>query len=77
MAVTHADLEPRRRKTDLSSKTGVFLMALTILLGLFCFILCLIAEATRSKVLVLLITCLKITYLSDIPETIKRNEHCL
>ncbi|ESW26336.1 hypothetical protein PHAVU_003G110600 [Phaseolus vulgaris] len=51
MAVTHADLEPRRRKTDLSSKTGVFLMALTILLGLFCFILCLIAEATRSKVM--------------------------
>ncbi|WVZ10125.1 hypothetical protein V8G54_014655 [Vigna mungo] len=51
MAVTHADLEPRKRKTDLSSKTGVFLMALTILLGLFCFVLCLIAEATRSKVI--------------------------
>ncbi|XP_027921824.1 uncharacterized protein LOC114179613 [Vigna unguiculata] len=51
MAVTHADLEPRRRKTDLSSKTGAFLMALTILLGLFCFVLCLIAEATRSKVM--------------------------
>ncbi|KAK7264680.1 hypothetical protein RJT34_32290 [Clitoria ternatea] len=48
MAVTHADLEPRQRKTDLSSKTGVFLMVLTILFGLFCFILCLIAEATRS-----------------------------
>jgi len=76
MAVTHADLEPRRRKTDLSSKTGVFLMALTILLGLLCFILCLIAEATRSKVLVLLI-CLKITYLSATPKTIKRNDHGL
>ncbi|RDX61764.1 hypothetical protein CR513_59975, partial [Mucuna pruriens] len=51
MAVTHADLEPSRGKTDLSSKTGVFLMVLTILLGLFCFILCLIAEATRSQVM--------------------------
>ncbi|KAK7246332.1 hypothetical protein RIF29_41197 [Crotalaria pallida] len=50
MAVTHADLEPSRSKTDLSSKTGAFLMVLTILLGLFCFILCLIAEATRSQV---------------------------
>ncbi|KAJ1375987.1 hypothetical protein SESBI_50437 [Sesbania bispinosa] len=50
MAVTHADLEPSRSKTDLSSKTGAFLMVLTILLGLFCFILCLIAEATRSEV---------------------------
>ncbi|CAL0309265.1 unnamed protein product [Lupinus luteus] len=50
MAVTHADLEPNRSKTDLSSKTGAFLMVLTILLGLLCFILCLIAEATRSEV---------------------------
>lgn len=50
MAVTHADLEPSRSKTDLSSKTGAFLMVLTILLGLLCFILCLIAEATRSEV---------------------------
>ncbi|KAK7363518.1 hypothetical protein VNO77_05662 [Canavalia gladiata] len=50
MAVTHADLEPSKGKTHLSSKTGIFLMVLTILLGLFCFILCLIAEATRSQV---------------------------
>ncbi|XP_061349078.1 uncharacterized protein LOC133294443 [Gastrolobium bilobum] len=50
MAVTHADLEPNRRKRYLSSKTGTFFMVLAILLGLFCFILCLIAEATRSKV---------------------------
>ncbi|QCE13320.1 hypothetical protein DEO72_LG11g313 [Vigna unguiculata] len=50
MAITHADLEPSRRKTDLSSKTGAFLMVLTILIGLFCFVLCLIAEATRSEV---------------------------
>ncbi|KAL2338979.1 hypothetical protein Fmac_013425 [Flemingia macrophylla] len=50
MAVTHADLEPSRGKTDLSSKTGVFLMVLTVLLGLLCFILCLAAEATRSQV---------------------------
>ncbi|KAK7387960.1 hypothetical protein VNO78_22759 [Psophocarpus tetragonolobus] len=51
MAVTHADLEPRRgRRTKLSSKTNAFFIVLTILLGVFCFILCLIAEATRSKV---------------------------
>ncbi|XP_020225371.1 uncharacterized protein LOC109807261 [Cajanus cajan] len=50
MAVTHADLEPSRGKTDLSSKTGVLLMVLTILLGLLCFTLCLVAEATRSQV---------------------------
>lgn len=50
MAVTHADLEPKRSKTDLSSKTGAFLMVFTILLGLLCFISCLIAEATRSEV---------------------------
>ncbi|KAM3707854.1 hypothetical protein ACB098_02G057100 [Castanea mollissima] len=50
MAVTHADLEPSRRSTDLSSKIGVLLMILTILCGLFCFILCLVSEATRSEV---------------------------
>ncbi|XP_019418946.1 PREDICTED: uncharacterized protein LOC109329672 isoform X1 [Lupinus angustifolius] len=50
MAVTHADLEPNRTKSDLSSKTGAFLIVLNILLGLSCFILCLIAEATRSEV---------------------------
>ncbi|KAF3456302.1 hypothetical protein FNV43_RR00952 [Rhamnella rubrinervis] len=50
MAVTHADLEPRRRRyTDLGSKIGAFLIVLTILCGLLCFILCLIAEATRSE----------------------------
>lgn len=46
MAVTHADLAPNRRSTHL----GAFLMVLSILLGLFCFILSLIAEATRSQV---------------------------
>ena len=50
MAVTHADLEPSRRSTDLGSKIGVLLMILTILCGLFCFVLCLISEATRSEV---------------------------
>ncbi|MED6206087.1 hypothetical protein PIB30_023782 [Stylosanthes scabra] len=50
MAVTHADLEPNRGKTGLSSKTGVFLIVLTILLGLSSFTLCLIAEDTRSQV---------------------------
>ncbi|XP_072091422.1 uncharacterized protein [Arachis hypogaea] len=51
MAVTHADLEPNTGKTCLmSSKTGVFLVLVTILLGLSSFTLCLIAEATRSQV---------------------------
>ncbi|GMY27868.1 DUF1218 domain-containing protein [Fagus crenata] len=50
MAVTHADLEPSRRSTDLGSKIGVLLMILTILCGVFCFVLCLISEATRSEV---------------------------
>ncbi|XP_059667417.1 uncharacterized protein LOC132312616 [Cornus florida] len=50
MAVTHADLAPSRPKTDLGSKTGAFLVVLSILFGLFCFILCLIAEVTRSEV---------------------------
>ncbi|EOY06650.1 hypothetical protein QUC31_016163 [Theobroma cacao] len=49
VAVTHADLAPSRRSTELGSRTGVVLMVLTILCGLFCFILCLIAEATRSQ----------------------------
>ncbi|KAK3027744.1 hypothetical protein RJ639_042484, partial [Escallonia herrerae] len=50
MAVTHADLAPRPRGTDLGSKTGAFLMILSILFGLFCFILSLVAESTRSQV---------------------------
>ncbi|OIW18401.1 hypothetical protein TanjilG_31541 [Lupinus angustifolius] len=51
MAVTHADLEPNSGTTVLRSKIGTLLMVLlTILLGLFCFILCLIAEVKRSKV---------------------------
>ncbi|XP_047960143.1 uncharacterized protein LOC125205324 [Salvia hispanica] len=49
MAVTHADLSPTPKTTNLGSKTGAFLMVLSILLGLFCFILCLIAEAARSQ----------------------------
>ncbi|KAE9602569.1 hypothetical protein Lal_00049680 [Lupinus albus] len=51
MAVTHADLEPSSGRTDLRNKTCTLLMVLlTILLGLFCFIMCLIAEVTRSEV---------------------------
>ncbi|XP_057806066.1 uncharacterized protein LOC131021011 [Salvia miltiorrhiza] len=50
MAVTHADLSPTPKTSNLGSKTGAFLMVLSILLGLFCFILCLIAEAARSEV---------------------------
>ncbi|CAK7326399.1 unnamed protein product [Dovyalis caffra] len=49
-AVTHADLAPSPGSTDLGSKTAAFLMVLTIFCGLFCFVLCLIAEATRSQV---------------------------
>ncbi|KAL1293804.1 uncharacterized protein LOC107619011 [Arachis ipaensis] len=50
MAVTHADLEPNTGKTCLmSSKTGVFLVLVTILLGLSSFTLCLITKATRSQ----------------------------
>ncbi|XP_072076161.1 uncharacterized protein [Arachis hypogaea] len=50
MAVTHVDLEPNTGKTCLmSSKTGVFLVLVTILLGLSSFTLYLIAEATRSQ----------------------------
>ncbi|XP_050217994.1 uncharacterized protein LOC126668833 [Mercurialis annua] len=49
-AITHADLAPAPRATDLGSKTAAFLIVLTILSGLFCCVLCLIAEATRSQV---------------------------
>ncbi|KAE8711907.1 Far1-related sequence 11 isoform 1 [Hibiscus syriacus] len=49
VAVTHADLAPSRKSTELGSKTGVVFIVFTIICGLFCFILCLIAEATRSQ----------------------------
>lgn len=49
-AVTHVDLAPGRRNTDLGSKTGSSLAILTILCGLMSFVLCLFAEVTRSKV---------------------------
>ncbi|KAK4855165.1 hypothetical protein QYF36_004629 [Acer negundo] len=48
-AITHADLAPNPPSTELGSKSGAFLVVLTILSGLCCFILCLIAEATRSQ----------------------------
>ncbi|CAI9771091.1 unnamed protein product [Fraxinus pennsylvanica] len=51
MAVTHADLAPSRRRSDLGSKTGAFLMVFSILLGLVSFILCLISEASRSQMI--------------------------
>ncbi|KAF7813553.1 GATA transcription factor 15-like [Senna tora] len=47
MAVTHADLEPSpTRRNLITSKTGVFLMLFTILLGISSFLLCLVAEAS-------------------------------
>lgn len=49
-AITHADLEPSRGRTDLGSSTGTALVIWTILCGLFSFVLCLIAEATHSQV---------------------------
>ncbi|EEF43046.1 uncharacterized protein LOC8275757 [Ricinus communis] len=48
--ITHADLAPGPRSTDLGSKTAAFLTVLTIFCGFFCFVLCLIAETTRSRV---------------------------
>ncbi|CAA7058817.1 unnamed protein product [Microthlaspi erraticum] len=48
-AVTHHDLVPNPKTTDLSSKTGIFIVVLTIIFGLSCFVLCLYAEATRSQ----------------------------
>ncbi|KAK4433886.1 hypothetical protein Salat_0551300 [Sesamum alatum] len=50
MAVTHADLAPTPKASHLGSKTGAFLIVFCILLGLFCFILCLVAESARSEV---------------------------
>ncbi|KMT16506.1 hypothetical protein BVRB_3g048030 [Beta vulgaris subsp. vulgaris] len=49
-AITHADLAPKPRGLQLSSKTGALLTILCILSGLLCFILSLFAEATRSEV---------------------------
>ncbi|KVH96501.1 Protein of unknown function DUF1218 [Cynara cardunculus var. scolymus] len=51
MAVTHDDLAPSRKGADIGSKTGVVLIVFSILLGLICFVLCLIAEATHSQII--------------------------
>ncbi|CAK7326400.1 unnamed protein product [Dovyalis caffra] len=48
-AVTHADLAPNPGSTHLGSKAAAFLMILTIVCCLFCFVLCIIAEANRSQ----------------------------
>nr|VDD38952.1 unnamed protein product [Brassica oleracea] len=56
-AVTHQDLVPSPKTTDLSSKTGIFVVVLTIIIGLSCFVLCLYAEATRSQVTWVSSTC--------------------
>ncbi|XP_068662371.1 uncharacterized protein [Aristolochia californica] len=50
MAVTHADLAPSRKSTDIGGVLGVLLMVFSVICGLCCFILCLFAEATRSEV---------------------------
>ncbi|XP_042500553.1 uncharacterized protein LOC122078582 [Macadamia integrifolia] len=50
MAITHADLAPGPRSTELGSKTGTSVMILSILVGLMSFVLCLVAETTRSEV---------------------------
>ncbi|XP_022979907.1 uncharacterized protein LOC111479460 [Cucurbita maxima] len=51
MAVTHQDLLPCPRSSQLGTKMGTFLMVLTIFCGFCCFVLCLIAESTRSRVI--------------------------
>ncbi|XP_022138055.1 uncharacterized protein LOC111009314 [Momordica charantia] len=52
MAVTHEDLLPsRRRSPQLGTKMGTYLVLFTLLFGLACFILCLVAESTRSRVI--------------------------
>ncbi|KAL5700973.1 hypothetical protein ACHQM5_026361 [Ranunculus cassubicifolius] len=48
MPVTHADLAPKRHRCDVGSKYGAFFMVLSIFLALCTFVLCLIAETTRS-----------------------------
>ncbi|CAI0626680.1 unnamed protein product [Linum tenue] len=48
-AVTHEDLAPSPGSTDLGSRTAISLVLLTVLCGLLCFALCLIAEASRSQ----------------------------
>ncbi|XP_031485737.1 protein MODIFYING WALL LIGNIN-1 isoform X1 [Nymphaea colorata] len=50
MAVTHADLTPSRRKTDLGSKFGTTLMVVCVLCGLSSFVFCLTAESMKSEV---------------------------
>ncbi|EPS65649.1 hypothetical protein M569_09129, partial [Genlisea aurea] len=49
MAITHADLAPTPRGWHLGSRTGAAVMLLSILLGLLCLILCLVAEASRTR----------------------------
>ncbi|KAJ4956126.1 hypothetical protein NE237_012909 [Protea cynaroides] len=49
MAITHADLAPGPRSTELGSKTGVSLIVFSSLCGLVSFVLCLLAETTRSE----------------------------
>ncbi|CAN6468559.1 unnamed protein product [Victoria cruziana] len=50
MAVTHADLAPSRRRTDLGSKFGTTLMVVCVLCGLSSFVFCLTAESMKSEV---------------------------
>ncbi|KAE8736060.1 Far1-related sequence 11 isoform 1 [Hibiscus syriacus] len=49
VAVTHANLAPSRKSTELGSKTGVVFIVFTVICGLFCFILCLIAKSLVAQ----------------------------
>ncbi|KAG9450541.1 hypothetical protein H6P81_010506 [Aristolochia fimbriata] len=48
MAVTHADLEIRRRSRDLGGKAGTAVVVLCVLCGLLGFVFCVLAESSRS-----------------------------
>eukprot|EP00262_Sarcandra_glabra_P017761 TRINITY_DN6187_c0_g1_i1.p1 TRINITY_DN6187_c0_g1~~TRINITY_DN6187_c0_g1_i1.p1 ORF type:complete len:274 (+),score=22.09 TRINITY_DN6187_c0_g1_i1:216-1037(+) len=50
MAVTHADLEIGRRNRDLGSKTGTVVIVFCDVCGILGFVLCMLAESTRTKV---------------------------
>lgn len=51
MAITHNDLSLRKfQNADVSSRLALFLVSFSVLCGLAAFILCLVAEGSRSEV---------------------------
>ncbi|KAG1371312.1 hypothetical protein COCNU_16G004060 [Cocos nucifera] len=50
MAITHDDLSLRaHRNTEVRSRLALFLVALSVVCGLFSFVLCLAAEGSRTE----------------------------